>query len=219
MNPFCAVARAQCSQPAKPAAEPDTENITSVDHLQYNFALDVAGARVIYQMTSATFGLTSWCNLKRWWTTGEASCGHEFILPTEILRSGDAVEGECWPFEGGRGHITIRLAERANISNLTIQRVVPFSSAGISQAPRAISLWGLFPLPRDVHSTDSFILLAQIEYDISADSRSLSSTQTFPVQPAESWDGFRLMVLDVTSNWGSPSTCISRVRIHGIPAD
>ncbi|KAJ6463119.1 hypothetical protein C8R47DRAFT_921326, partial [Mycena vitilis] len=163
--------------------------------------------------------------------------------PTEILRTGDAVEGECWPFEGGRGHITIRLAERANISNLTIQRVVPFSSAGISQAPRAISLWGLvsgpmplkssrafvepahfhiyrqFPLPHDVHSTDTFILLAQMEYDISADSRSLSSTQTFPVQPAESWHGFRLMVLDVTSNWGSPSTCISRVRIHGIPAD
>ncbi|KAJ7462495.1 UNC-like C-terminal-domain-containing protein, partial [Mycena latifolia] len=180
------------------------------NHNQYNFALDVAGAQVIYQMTSSTQGLTLWCRMKRWWTGGEASCDHEFVLPTEVIRAGDAMEGECWTFEGGSGHITIRLSETVKISSLTIQQVKPFAPQGSSQAPRGIALWGLVSQA----PTDIFTLLAQLEYD---DSESTSSIQMFPIQHPDFLAGFRVVILDVTSNWGSNLTCISRVKIHGIP--
>ncbi|KAJ7138695.1 hypothetical protein C8R43DRAFT_893145 [Mycena crocata] len=203
-----------------------------------NFALDIGGAKIIYQMTSFTHGLSRWCSMRRWWTGGEASCDHDFVLPREVIRAGDAVEGECWTFEGAVGHIAIRLSERVRISNITIQHL-PFP-ATVFQAPRRMSLWALadpalpvlqripgplitmaaqfhthqrFPLPKDVKNS-IFVLLDEFNYDLSTNSRSF--IQTFPIQHADFLEGSRVIIVGVASNWGSPSTCISRIKVHGI---
>ncbi|KAJ7065121.1 hypothetical protein B0H15DRAFT_794617 [Mycena belliarum] len=225
-------------------SDSSAEQPSSETYYQYNLALDVAGAQVIYQMTSATHGLTLSCRMKRWWTAGEASCNHEFVLPAEVLRAGDAVEGECWTFQGGTGHIAIRLSERAKISSLTIQHVMPFTWHQSPNAPRTMSLWGLtseadqpalqrtsgifskpadfhtykrFSLPGDVQSTGTFVLFGQLEY---LWGESTPSEQVFVIEhPDDLLDGFRVVVLAVTSNWGTGAdlTCISRVKVHGVP--
>ncbi|KAJ7243124.1 hypothetical protein B0H12DRAFT_1074104 [Mycena haematopus] len=212
-------------------ADPDTSKETPLPPFHRNFALDITGAKVIYPMTSATPGLTTWCQMRLWWTGGEADCDHEFILPTEIIRAGRAIEGECWTFEGTTGQVTIRLREAIKISNITIEL---FPLIDIKQSPRHISLWGLaaretfdpdqhtvvkpayfhknsFPLPPDVHPHDSFVLLAQFEYKLSTQSlRFQSHERSFPVSHPSVLPDIRVITLDVRSNWGSESTCLSR---------
>ncbi|KAJ7796961.1 hypothetical protein B0H14DRAFT_3494235 [Mycena olivaceomarginata] len=231
--------------PANPAAQSVVDSEHAQRDLQTsaprNFALLADGAKVLYQMTTSTYGLSMWCQTQRWLTAGEAVCNHDFMLPTEVLRGGMPERGECWTFKGAEGHITFQLSKPINISHITMHNI-PSNLLDLSDsatAPRKVAIWGLIPhdhfvtlsepeemfaetakfltsailgLPSGIHVEDRFVRLTQFEYSQEA------GLEGFPIIGTSSGlrrSGFTTVVLGVESNWGSAWTSIYRVGIHG----
>lgn len=146
--------------------------------------------------------------------------------------------GHCWEVSGTSLQLGIRLPKMLRPSHISIDHIPRELAIESGRAPRLVRLWGAVDGPsnaqlsRDVieqrHATSSvisnatgprmtggqtYLLLAGAEYDIHGPSR----TQTFPVYPdiVASKVDFGVVVVEVASNWGSNTTCLYRVRIHG----
>ncbi|KAJ6616085.1 hypothetical protein B0H10DRAFT_2038779 [Mycena sp. CBHHK59/15] len=231
---------AVCDAPWCPSRHP-VKRSAALEHAHNrhrNFALLAGGAKIIYEMTSSSHGLSNWCRARRWLTTGAATCDYYFMLPNEVIRGGDPEPGECWTFQGSVGYITIDLTESANIAHISIYNVPRhlLNSLDAYKAPRNMSLWGLMPrdaftrmeekdraqrvfadpgefsasrllpLPHTISSGDRLVRLAQFEYDLEG------GFQLFSSAPGT---GFKVVILNISSNWGSSLTSIYRVGIHG----
>ena len=123
-------------------------------------------------------------------------------------------------------------------SNITIDHIPKEIASDIGQAPRELVLWGVMDGSANTERYDEhfaelwpitnmrqksapaltmdqrFIPIAEIKYNI----HDPLPIQTFPVHQAVVASGldFGVFVLEVLSNWGSNSTCLYRVRLHGI---
>ena len=156
-------------------------------------------------------------------------------------------EGHCWEFHGPYGHLGIALKDRITIEKVSIDHIPRelASDHAIQQAPRKMILWGKvaggrnlalvqaywrevearrpfsIPLPSRPrglsNSKDVYLPLTEFEYRLSPSSK--PHIQTAPVPSfLRSFDiDFDVVVLEILSNWGSSSTCLYRVRIHGFP--
>ncbi|KZT33097.1 hypothetical protein SISSUDRAFT_956986, partial [Sistotremastrum suecicum HHB10207 ss-3] len=131
--------------------------------------------------------------------------------PEEALSS-SLEPGSCWPMSGSTGHIGIMLADRIEIQNITVDHLPRTIAPHISQAPRAISVWGYV---HENHSTlASLRTRVEFEYDIHASVH----IQTFSVDSMVRSLGiaYDVIVLEIKTNWGSADqTCLYRVRVHG----
>ncbi len=184
-----------------------------------DFALAAAGGLIYSDLTSSTGAPPS--------TNSQP--------PDSVINDDFRLKG-CWRVPRGHLQVGVVLAETIYPSHFTIDHAPQAFAHDIGEAPRTIVLWGVVDgsfnkatyaqlhagmadsvvynrtaPPKDAGFT--FVPLAAVEYDPSADSH----VQTFPVddQVADSGIDIGLIVLDVISNWGSNTTSLCRVRVHG----
>lgn len=178
------------------------------------------------------------------WATGYDD-GDPFInLPTVTIEGGVQEVHDCWQFDGEHGHLAVRLSNFIYITDVSIYHPISnlLSSSEVLQAPRNMSLWGLTSvptataaqqsipevalqesrhirkfatkahLPQYTDELDQFVLLGSFQYNSTVGGHqhfSISSTMH------NGWMGFNVVILEVTSNAGSDSTCIYHIEVHG----
>ncbi|KAI0648771.1 hypothetical protein C8Q79DRAFT_1007363 [Trametes meyenii] len=105
--------------------------------------------------------------------------------------------GRCWRFPGPNGQLGISIPEFIRPTHVSINHI-----------PRVIAV--------DIGEDYSFIKLAEFVYDIAKE----HTVQTYPVRSDidEVVIDIGLFVLEILENWGAASTCLYRVRIHGVPS-
>ncbi|KAJ3899522.1 SUN domain-containing protein, partial [Lentinula edodes] len=119
--------------------------------------------------------------------------------------------GYCWAFLGPRGHIAFALSEPIVVTDFTIFYANPdeLTTKELQQAPKIIQLWALSApkSPQDV--VQQKLLLANVSFTLQQGTK-----QTFSVEsPTESLT--TVVVIEVLDNWGSETTCLYRIAIHG----
>nr|XP_055122751.1 SUN domain-containing protein 5 isoform X4 [Symphalangus syndactylus] len=99
-----------------------------------DFALKSTGASIDFEHTSATYNhekAHSYWNWIQLWN---------YAQPPDVILEPNVTPGNCWAFEGDRGQVTIQLAQKVYLSNLTLQHI-----------PKTISLSGsLDTAPKDL---------------------------------------------------------------------
>ncbi|KAI0375849.1 hypothetical protein BV20DRAFT_932928 [Pilatotrama ljubarskyi] len=161
------------------------------------------------------------------------------LHPPEVALSEDIRIGNCWESPQMPSQLAVVLDQLIHPTNVTIDHIPLEIAADIGEAPRHLLLWGVVegtgnhgryhdlrqayqdPSPGAAarfgpslrSDTDTYALLADFTYDIHAPLH----IQTFQIDPrvVESRMDFGLIVLEILDNWGSNSTCLYRLRIHG----
>lgn len=193
----------------------------TIGRRDYAFAAD--GARIIPDMTTGTFHLSS-----------KSISPH----PAKVILRDNLHGGRCWLMPSTKGQVGIVAAERLRPTHITIDHVPRDVADEIGRAPRRMRAWayvegsqGLEQLhklqessPQLVgngpnvkgHYTD-FLHMVDFEYDINA----THYIQTFAIDRRFQELGldYGIFTFEVLNNWGSASTCIYRIRIHGITAE
>ncbi|XP_017367161.1 SUN domain-containing protein 5 [Cebus imitator] len=164
-----------------------------------DFALKSTGASVDFEHTSATYNhdkAHSYWNWIRLWN---------YAQPPDVILEPNVTPGNCWAFEGDRGQVTIRLAQKIYLSNLTLQHIPKTISlsGSLDTAPKDFVVYGMESSPRE----EVFLGAFQFQPE--------NIIQMFPLQnqPARA---FGAVKVKISSNWGNPGfTCLYRVRVHG----
>ncbi|XP_012521215.1 PREDICTED: SUN domain-containing protein 5 [Propithecus coquereli] len=164
-----------------------------------DFALKSIGASIDFEHTSATYNhdkARSYWNWIRLWN---------YAQPPDVILEPNMTPGNCWAFEGDRGQVTIRLAQKVYLSNLTLQHIPKTISlsGSLDTAPKDFVIYGMESSPKE----EVFLGAFQFQPE--------NTIQMFPLQnqPARA---FSAVKVKVSSNWGNPRfTCLYRVRVHG----
>ncbi|XP_006144059.1 SUN domain-containing protein 5 isoform X2 [Tupaia chinensis] len=164
-----------------------------------DFALKSIGASIDFEHTSATYNhdkARSYWNWIRLWN---------YAQPPDVILEPNMTPGNCWAFAGDRGQVTIRLAQKVYLSNLTLQHIPKTISlsGSLDTAPKDFVIYGMENPPRE----EVFLGAFQFQPE--------NTIQTFPLQnqPART---FGAVKVKISSNWGNPRfTCLYRVRVHG----
>ncbi|NXI71999.1 SPAG4 protein, partial [Anseranas semipalmata] len=118
----------------------------------------------------------------------------------------DASPGYCWPFQGSRGQVVIRLPAQIQATMVTIHHAseAGFVFGTVSSAPQDFTVSGVD------EGSEEQTLLGTFTYTVEKE-----PTQTFPLEN-KTPSAFRYMKLVIQSNWGKTGyTCIYRVQVHG----
>ncbi|XP_072705486.1 SUN domain-containing protein 3-like [Ciconia boyciana] len=168
-----------------------------------DWALEAIGATIDEERTSRSYGGEG---KKTWWLSPfsfSSANPPETILQTRIA------PGNCWAFQGSRGHVVIRLPEQIWPMAFTIWHIseAVSPSGEVSSAPKTFVFEG-------VDEATAETLLGTFTYDVHKE-----IAQTFHVQK-ELPRTFRYIKFQVQSNWGNPEyTCVYRVQVHGKTAN
>ncbi|XP_075580921.1 SUN domain-containing protein 3-like [Pelecanus crispus] len=164
-----------------------------------DWALEAIGATIDEERTSKSYGEQG---KKTWWLFPFAfSSGN----PPETILQPRIAPGNCWAFQGSRGHVVIRLPEQIWPKAFTIWHIseAVSPSGEVSSAPKDFAVSG-------VDEATAETLLGTFTYDVHKE-----IAQTFHVQK-ELPRTFRYIKFQVQSNWGNPEyTCVYRVQVHG----
>ncbi len=195
-----------------------------------DYALWSAGARVVPSLTSRTYTR----HLQMWeMSWARPTLAHQ--LP-ELALMPEVYPGHCWPMEGSRGTLGVKLARAITPRMITVDHLAKAVSFQHSTAPRDIEIWGIAPKDCRIdgkvpfstglelsyknklnlhfkHYRSRFIRLGNMTYDVNAP----RPTQTFNL-----WEEseplsctFESVLFVFENNWGSSEfTCIYRVRVH-----
>nr|XP_023482112.1 SUN domain-containing protein 5 isoform X5 [Equus caballus] len=164
-----------------------------------DFALKSIGASIDFEQTSATYNhdkARSYWNWIRLWN---------YAQPPDVILEPNVTPGNCWAFSGDRGQVTIQLAQKVYLSNLTLQHIprTISLSGSLDTAPKDFVIYGMEGSPRE----EVFLGAFQFQPE--------NIIQTFQLQnqPARTFDAVKVKI---SSNWGNPRfTCLYRVRVHG----
>lgn len=132
--------------------------------------------------------------------------------PELVIDGGRKLPGDCWPFSGDKGNITIELRKAIFLRSVSLQHISPdIADNDISSAPKDFKVYVSKSLEDTPQEAGSYT------YDPS--SRMYSTTlpfiKTFPISNAEKFGEVKYVTLAVGSNHGHPSyTCIYRFRAH-----
>jgi hypothetical protein len=156
--------------------------------------------------------------------------GIDSVPPSAVLSN---ATGACWSFHGNSGTFGIALDTPKVIpSHVAIHHRLN-STTSLSRAHRQIIVWGLVdgeanmrtfsrsrnPLtssarvPRSLMKEGPFLLLAEIDFDITA----RSQRQVFPLHSDALSLGidFGVIAFDIRSNWGADTTSLCSVHVYG----
>ncbi|XP_060059203.1 SUN domain-containing protein 5 isoform X2 [Erinaceus europaeus] len=164
-----------------------------------DFALKSIGATIDFEQTSATYNhdkARSYWNWIRLWN---------YAQPPDVILEPNVTPGNCWAFSGDRGQVTIRLAQKVYLSNLTLQHIPKTISlsGSLDTAPKDFVIYGMEGPPKE----EVFLGAFQFQPE--------SIIQTFQLQNQPP-RAFGAVKVKISSNWGSPRfTCLYRVRVHG----
>lgn len=212
------------------SVESRVDMLENVQFTSRNFAAGGDGAMVFIAFTSPTFTPDKPA-------TSVLRTRPPQLLPSTILDDSIAI-GRCWEFAGQHGHVGIGLTEKTHIRSISLNHAHAslMTSASVQKAPRVFALWGLYSgefdsvLPTESRSASHFLLSKSFPPGISAnaqfvllvnssyDTSSSSTRQIFEV-PTFLRDTIPvptdIVILEISSNWGAPSTCVYSVGIHG----
>lgn len=160
--------------------------------------------------------------------------------PPKLALLDDMRIGKCWRVPSQNGQLAILSPHMIYPTHAIIDHIPIEIAADIGEAPKTMFLWGMVdgklnyarylnltseePAPSvcgrrapPLAGDDLYILLATFEYDIN----SLRHVQTFPIDLHIVYSRlyFGIFVFEIVDNWGSATTCIYRVRIHGDVAE
>ncbi|KAB0384318.1 hypothetical protein FD755_006235 [Muntiacus reevesi] len=164
-----------------------------------DFALKSIGASIDFEQTSATYNHDKACSYWNWirlWN---------YAQPPDVILEPNVTPGNCWAFSGDRGQVTIRLAQKVYLSNLTLQHIPKTISlsGSLDTAPKDFVIYGVEGSPKE----EVFLGAFQFQPE--------NIIQTFQLQnqPPRT---FGAVKVKISSNWGNPRfTCLYRVRVHG----
>ncbi|KAM4832716.1 SUN domain-containing protein 5 [Urocitellus parryii] len=164
-----------------------------------DFALKSIGASIDFEHTSATYNYekarSCWNWIRLW----------NYAQPPDVILEPNMTPGNCWAFTGDRGQVTIRLAQKVYLFNITLQHI-PKSislSGSVDTAPKDFVIYGMESSPRE----EVFLGAFQFQPE--------NTIQMFDLQnhPPRA---FGAVKVKISSNWGNPRfTCLYRVRVHG----
>ncbi|KAG9225539.1 hypothetical protein CCMSSC00406_0003042 [Pleurotus cornucopiae] len=166
------------------------------------------------------------------WAGFDVSKAH-LSLPRDAFTDG-LIIGRCWEFPGAYGHVGVVLSESIVVTHVSIDHIPRhlLSTSLQNRSPKRIAVWGLveFPiamslpdsrspyyfspsasLPPGIPPSDRFVLLADVEYNIS----SLEHAQFYPIKRPSS--PLKIVVFEILSNYGAPTTCLYHAGVHGDP--
>ncbi|KAI0812278.1 hypothetical protein BC629DRAFT_1471769 [Irpex lacteus] len=230
--------RQELSLPPNPTSQPLSASIQAIVDdlldkrlavekvLQSNFAARSRGASVACTFTS---GCSSPILPWDWvWLPAHA--------PQFALMEEDG-PGEFWRIDSRNGQLGIFLSKEVAPLYITLQHIRVGSPTGPTDAPRNVLVWGAVDGDSNLQAFQSalggkegvrelygrtapgfapseyqFAVLASFEYDISG-----PVFQTFPIAEGIQLANlnFRIVVVEVIDNWGSSTTRLDRVLIHG----
>ncbi|KAM5245913.1 SUN domain-containing protein 5 [Ctenodactylus gundi] len=164
-----------------------------------DFALKSIGASIDFEHTSATYNRNKahsfWKRIWHW----------NYAQPPDVILEPDVTPGNCWAFAGDRGQVTIRLAHKVYLSNLTLQHIPKTISlsGSLDTAPKDFVIYGM----ESSFGEEVFLGAFQFQPE--------NTIQMFQLQNQPS-RAFGAVKLKVFSNWGNLHfTCLYRVRVHG----
>ncbi|XP_012866292.1 PREDICTED: SUN domain-containing protein 5 [Dipodomys ordii] len=164
-----------------------------------DFALKSIGSSIDFEHTSPTYHhdkARSYWNWIRLWN---------YAQPPDVILEPNMTPGNCWAFAGDHGKVTIRLAQKVYLTNITLQHIPKTISLSGCQdtAPKDFVIYGIeCPSKEEV-----FLGAFQFQPE--------NIIQMFPLQnhPPRA---FGAVKVKISSNWGnSRFTCMYRVRVHG----
>ncbi|XP_005384914.1 PREDICTED: SUN domain-containing protein 5 [Chinchilla lanigera] len=164
-----------------------------------DFALKSIGATIDFEHTSPTYNhnkARSYWNWIRLWN---------YAQPPDVILEPNMTPGNCWAFEGDRGQVSIQLAQKVYLSNLTLQHIPKTISlsGSLDTAPKDFVVYGMESSPRE----EVFLGAFQFQPE--------NIIQTFALQNQQ-LRAFNAVKVKISSNWGNPRfTCLYRVRVHG----
>ncbi len=169
-----------------------------------------AGGRIIEH--SPTFvNKVEISNVLKWIT----SCYVPTKQPDTVIESPAAAVGDCWPMEGSKGHIVIRLAAPIRVTKVSLQQASQMILSDGSSVPKQYRVFGL--TREQVASKAQGNLLGSFTYRLQGP-RALQFGE-IPAS-AEGSKKYEYVRLEIDSNHGHKDyTCISRFRVHGWPHD
>uniref|UniRef100_F1KWL9 Nuclear migration and anchoring protein unc-84 n=1 Tax=Ascaris suum TaxID=6253 RepID=F1KWL9_ASCSU len=170
---------------------------------EFDFALESAGAVVLVDRCSRTYsGISSWRTVIPFMRSSHR--GPEVVIQRRLGPS----TGDCWPFEGGSGILTVKLAEHANITAVSYEHLPASLSIdrSLKSAPKDFQIWGY----DDDDEQSTRRMLGEYHY-----SNEGPALQFFKTQVTLSSIPLRVVELRITSNYGSHYTCLYRFRVHG----
>lgn len=128
----------------------------------------------------------------------------------------DVHPGMCFAFNGGHGNLTVRLSSRIRVTGFTIDHIPQASShVNRTSAPRGVILHGVRTVvneDREEMYGGSTPLSSPRVYDITG-----PPIQTFLLN-ATMTEAFQFVTLEVNGNYGADTTCLYRLRVHGVPS-
>lgn len=186
---------------------------------QRDFALRADGGRIVAELT-----------------TRSSSTSKRHDNDPAMAIEEDVRVGQCWNINTLPAQLGIVIPELIHPTHVSVEHIPRAIAADIGKAPRNLTLWGVVDgranqdLFNVLDLSDKFTLdrrtpripkghiyapLATFVYDIN----SIQRVQTFSVLDMYLGSGltFGVFVLELEDNWGSRSTCLYRVQIHGIP--
>lgn len=188
-----------------------------------DYASEASGASIIPTLTSPTFqyhqnnygsgGINLFGIV---WKKNVSPDSEEYVKSAyEAIRS-DTNVGKCWPMDGSRGTLTIKLSRSIQVRNVSVYHVPPRLSlkGDVSSAPREIDVYAL----KDAKSESDNSVKQKIEYVHLGGFTYLPSDRT-PQQTFslfESSEQVNRVQFRIKNNYGNEGyTCIYRVMVHG----
>ncbi|XP_040521000.2 SUN domain-containing protein 3-like [Gallus gallus] len=163
------------------------EKVMKHDTWLPSWALKTMGATIDVERTSKSYGGNRW--LSPFFSSAK---------PPETILQPDISAGNCWAFQGSRGHVVIRLPEKIWPTAFTLWHIskAVSPSGEVSTAPREFVVSG-------VDEDEGEALLGSFIYDVDGE-----IAQTFPVQV---WQ-----VLAAECQGGRPG-CLQVLGRKGLP--
>ncbi|XP_026707577.1 SUN domain-containing protein 2-like [Athene cunicularia] len=129
----------------------------------FDWALKSSGAAIDTQRTSETYSCREdgCCRVQEWFFLAKPL--HAILEPDVLLRN-------CWPLQGHRGQVVIRLPARVHLTAVTMQYKASLFGT-VTSAPRDVSVFGL-----DTDGEEE-VLLVMFTYDVTKE-----AIQTFPLK-------------------------------------
>ena len=184
-----------------------------------DYALINGGGSIIYSRTSKTYdpnnsdnnnGYLNW--LTSIFTNRKDKINKKIInnKATAVIEESNKI-GDCWPFHGSKGNVTIKLMTSILPTDFTLEHISPLISYNFTSCPKSFNVWGF----HDEFDANP-ILLGNFMYQQSIDFVK-PHIQNFPIK-SKVTHSINIVTLEILSNYGNIDyTCIYRFRVHGVP--
>ncbi|RPD55936.1 hypothetical protein L227DRAFT_509208 [Lentinus tigrinus ALCF2SS1-6] len=184
-------------------------------HGMRDFAFAADGARIVPALTSV-------------------DASPQKANPPDVVLRDNLAGGRCFSF-GTHGQVGVTIPELIYPTHLTLEHIPKCVAEDIGQAPRSIRWWGAVdgkhnqerykeyvattagqsasPTAPSLTHGYTFIHLGDFEYDVHGGEHVQTFAMRDLVHVSDMY--FGVFVVEVLDNWGSSSTCLYRLRIHG----